>query len=291
MSRLRDVQKFPVGRGLTVCVVVVAVMAIGWLLQAGASRSSSSVELTISAASSLAGVLTEAGQAYEEKHPGVKLHFQFGGSGGLAEQIRHGAPVDLLLSASRYQVDELMAHGELDESSHRLFIANSLVVVVPKASPVQQMDWPDLLHINLDTIAVGQPGVPARDYIRQSEPLKAVWEKLAPQAVWTKSVHQALTYAETEQVDAAIVYATDAMRSEHVRVVCHLSPSLYASIHYAGAVTRDSRHPREAIRFLMYLTSEAGQQHFRRYGFNAVDTGTDANRLSGQARLDGGEEG
>ena len=89
-------------------------------------------ELTVSAASSL----TEAFEVYGEETE-IEERFSFAGSDDLAAQIREGAPVDVFASANTSLPDALFEEGLVDEPT--TFIANELVLAVPKDSPLQDV--------------------------------------------------------------------------------------------------------------------------------------------------------
>ena len=50
---------------------------------------------------------------YESENPGVKIKINSGGSGTLEQQITGGAPVDIFLSASKKNMDNLEEKGFL----------------------------------------------------------------------------------------------------------------------------------------------------------------------------------
>src|SRR5450432_1260877 len=84
--------------------------------------------ITVSAAISLKDALAEIDAAYE-KQGGDHIELVVGSSGELAAQIQQGAPVDLFISAAWKQVNELTKAGIADESTKKVIVKNSLVLV------------------------------------------------------------------------------------------------------------------------------------------------------------------
>jgi molybdate transport system substrate-binding protein len=75
----------------------------------------------------------------------------------------------------------------------------------------------------------------------------------------------ALTLAATAQVDAAIVYATDAASTERVRVVASVEPQLHAPIEYPLLLLQGAREA--ATPLFDFLASARGRAHFIDRGF------------------------
>ena len=68
-------------------------------------------------------------------------------------------------------------------------------------------------------IALGTPeSVPAGKYAKASLTHENLWNDVQNKVVFTKDVRQVLTYVETGNVDAGIVYKTDALISDKVKI-------------------------------------------------------------------------
>jgi molybdate transport system substrate-binding protein len=85
--------------------------------------------------------------------------------------------------------------------------------------------------------------------------------------VLAKDVRQVLTYVETGNADAGLVYATDAKTSGKVRVVAAAPESSHDAIVYPAAVVKGSRSEVIAREFVKYLGSPAAQAIFVKNGF------------------------
>ncbi|HEY4553928.1 MAG TPA: molybdate ABC transporter substrate-binding protein, partial [Bacillaceae bacterium] len=107
------------------------------VFMAGCRAAESQKELTVSAAASLQDALGEIKKGFEKENPGITLHFNFGGSGSLQQQISQGAPVDLFFSADADKFGQLLEEGFIDENNAVNLVGNELVLIVPKASKNQ----------------------------------------------------------------------------------------------------------------------------------------------------------
>ncbi|MGM0899611.1 MAG: molybdate ABC transporter substrate-binding protein [Bacillota bacterium] len=229
------------------------------------------IELTISAAASLNEVLTEIKTLYEEEHQQINLLLNFGGSGSLQQQIIQGAPVDLFFSAAEDKYDELLERNLIDSSYSSDLLGNELVLVTPSNTSVEITDFPDLVSDEINTIAIGTPEtVPAGQYAKQTLQQLYLWEKLSAKLIPSKDVRQVLSYVETGNVDAGIVYRTDALLSDKVTLIKTADPSLHDPIIFPVGIVKGTRHKAEAIDFYEFLHSEKATKVFNKYGFLMV---------------------
>ena len=242
------------------------VVALALAAPACASGEGAATEVTVSAAASLTEVMTELADAYGRESPGVTIHNNFGASGMLEQQIRQGAEVGLFVSAAAGQVDALDADGLVDRASRRVLAGNELVLVVPAASGAAIASFEALATPAVERVALGEPGsVPAGEYARAALERLGLWEAVRGKAVFTTNVRQALTYAERGEVDAALVYRTDAMTSTRVRVAAAAPAGSHPPIVYPAALVLPVTDA--ARRYLAFLSGPEAAEVLRRRGF------------------------
>jgi len=224
-------------------------------------------ELTVSAAISLKDVLNEAAQLYCSEKPDTVIRFNLGASGTLQHQIEEGAPVDIFVSASEDQMNSLESKGLLLPGTRKDLVRNTVVLIVPKGkdgiSSFQDLARPVVKHIS-----IGEPQtVPAGKYAQEVLTHFQLYQQLKPKFVLAKDVRQVLTYVITGNVDAGIVYATDAKTSAEVRVVATAPEDSHSPVIYPVAALKSSKNPDEAKRFLGFLAGVKAQGVFEKYGF------------------------
>jgi molybdate transport system substrate-binding protein len=224
--------------------------------------------ITVSAAISLKEALTQIAQDY----PGRGVTLNFGASGQLAAQITQGAPVDAFISAGSREMDSLAAAGLIDPASLHNICGNELVLIAPSGAAYILTSFSDLSDRAVRRIAIGQPRtVPAGLYAQQVLTRLKLNAAVARKLVFGENVRQVLDYAARGEVDAAIVYATDAASvGDKVRVVDKADPSLHDPIVYPAAVIRNSPNADAARRFLAYLQTPAAQRVLSAHGFLAA---------------------
>ncbi len=243
------------------CVALLFLAAI-----ANTTLAQSKTSLTISAAASLKDALVEVEAAYQKSQPNVEFSNNFAGSGTLATQIDQGAPVDVFLSAAARQMDDLETKSLLAPGSRRNLLRNTLVLIAPLDSKLS--DFKGLVAGDVKMIALGDPAsVPAGQYGRQTLIALHLLDKVSTKIVFAKDVRQVLTYVETGNADAGLVYGTDAKSSSKVRIVATAQESSHDPILYPAAVVKGSRDQAAALKFVDFLGSPAASAVFVRYGF------------------------
>jgi len=227
--------------------------------------------VTVSAAISLKDALDQIGPVYEREHRGVKIVFNYGGSGTLQRQIEQGAPVDVFFSASEKQMNALEAEGLLLAGTRGNVLENSLVLIAP-AGETGIRDFADLEMRSVQAIALGEPStVPAGLYARQTLEHLGLFGRVQKKIVYAKDVRAVLTYVETGNADAGFVYLTDAETSSKVRIVARAPENSHDPIVYPAAVVKGSRNPEAARAFLAFLEGEEARAVFAKYGFLAAE--------------------
>lgn len=228
------------------------------------------VNLTISAAASLQNALGDIKSSFEKDHPNITITYNFGASGTLQQQISQGAPVDLFFSAAEDKFQTLVKDGLIEKGTQLL--GNDLVLVVPNNSNKGIKTFQDLTKA--DKLALGTPeSVPAGQYGRETLKRLNVWNGVEGKIVYGKDVRQVLTYVETNNVDAGIVYKTDALTSQKVKIAATAKANTHDPIVYPVGVIKNSAHPKEAQTFYDYLQNAHSLKIFEKYGFKAIKNG------------------
>ena len=248
--------------------VAVAVVA-GLLGSVGASAAAA--DLTVSAAASLTQAFRDIGEAYGRRHPEVTVRLNFGASGALLQQIVRGAPVDVFASADRETMRQAQQQHAVRAGATVDFARNELVVVVPRAAPTAAAidSLAALATPAVRRVAIGLPAsVPAGRYARDALEQAGLWPAVERRVVGAQTVRQALDYVARGEVDAGIVYRTDAaLLGDRVRVAFAVATSV--PVIYPIAPVAASPVPGEARRFVDFVVSPAGRAILARHGFAA----------------------
>lgn len=251
--------------GMTMIIVCIFLF-IGGCFQAEESQE----EVTISAAASLRDALTEIVQIYEKEQNGrIKLLINFGSSGSLQKQIEQGAPADIFFSASQERFDVLLEKGLIDQSHVQQLLKNQLVLIVPDGQ-TRILGFNSLLEA--EKVAIGIPDtVPAGRYAKETLQFLSLWNDLSGRLVYAKDVRQVLSYVETGNVSAGIVYKTDTLITNNIRLVAEAPSHSHTTITYPVGVLKRSKDDQEVIDFYEFLASEQSIAVYKKYGFQVIE--------------------
>ncbi|HLH20230.1 MAG TPA: molybdate ABC transporter substrate-binding protein [Bryobacteraceae bacterium] len=227
--------------------------------------------LTVSAAASLQNALAPVADTYRREHPGTRIDFNFGASGALARQIEDGAPVDVFFSAAAGPMDGLERRGLLLAGTRHDVLRGDVVLIAPRdAAGVASFDALATPAVKL--VALGDPAsVPAGTYGKQALTAMGLWERVQPKLVLANDVRQVLSYVESGNADAGIVYATDARQSPKVRVAAVAPESTHAPVVYPVAVLRGARDPAAARQFAAFLSGQEAGAILASQGFRVAE--------------------
>ncbi len=244
-----------------VCIVSLLIFSSG-PVQA-ASRG-----ITVSAAISLTNAFREIGRAYEARS-GRKVFFNFGASGDLAGQIEGGAPADVFAPASEKYMDDLDKKGLLLRGTRSDFAANSIVLIVPAGSGAVPPSFEGLAAEGIREIAMGNPGsVPAGRYAEEVLLYYKLLPSIKSKLVYGENVRQVLDYVARGEVDAGIVYATDAaIRAREVRIAASAPEKSHKPVVYPLALVKGTKNEAAARAFVSFVLSPEGQRILEKYGF------------------------
>lgn len=227
-------------------------------------------EITVSAAASLSNAFKDIAVQYEKQHPQAKINLNTAGSGALLQQALKGAPVDVLAFADEETMDKAAQEGLIDSKARHTFARNSLVIAAPAASTLRINQLSDLNAPAIKRFAVSNPAsVPVGRYTKAALEKAGLWAALQPKIINTQHVRQSLDYVARGEVDAGFVYNTDAALMRDKVKVLRTVPTT-TPVSYPIAVVKSSQEQTEAIRFVQYVRSAAGQAVLKRYGFAAV---------------------
>jgi molybdate transport system substrate-binding protein len=221
---------------------------------------------------SLKSAFEEIGALSASTSGGFRPAFNFGASGDLLAQIRGGAPVDVFAAAAVKDMDVLEAEGALQPGTRIDFAANGLVLIVPAASNSGVSSFAELAKTGIARIAIVNPKTgPAGRYAEEVFASAGITDLVRPKLVLAENVRQVLDYVARGEVDAGVVYATDAMTRPHEVTVAAVAPAgSHKPIVYPIAVIKGSTRREAAKAFLAAVRSEAGQAILARYGFKSV---------------------
>ena len=232
--------------------------------QGAGSSSGLTGDITVFAAASLTESFNQIGKDFEAANPGTKVIFNYGGSSGLATQINQGAPADVFASASPSTMKTVTDAGD-GVGEPTVFVKNQLVIAVPKGDPKGIKTLNDLTKPGLK-VALCAEQVPCGAAAKKA--LAAADVDLKP-ATLEQDVKAALQKVKLGEVDAALVYRTDAKAAAGDVEGVEFPESAGAINDYPIVVLANAPNKPVAQAFVEYVKGDKGQAVLTQAGFQA----------------------
>lgn len=224
-----------------------------------------SVQLIVSAAADLNYVFPEIAKLWEQetKH---QVTFNFGSTGQLAQQIDRGAPVDLFAAANKKFVEELDKKGLIFSDTKALYGVGRITLWQKEGSTLEIKDIKDLTKPEIKRVAIANPdhapyGVAAKEAMQSV----GIWEALQSKLVFGENIKQTQQYAETGNVDVAIVALSLSVNKSGKWTL--IPSELHKPLEQMMAVPKSSPHPDVAKKLAAFINGEKGRLLMRKYGF------------------------
>ncbi len=249
----------------------------------------SDVQLQIFAANSLSKAMEEVQAIYTEQTGVTFADTQYEASGTLNEMLGGGAYADALITASKATMDSAVEAGYVDDATRFDMFTNDLVIVSGMDSALADITLEDIASGSY-TLAVGDANVPAGNYAKQSlsTTMPPCWisadgttgkdcsgkdgtfegTPLEGKVTEGSSVGNVCNYANSGDVDLAMVYSSDVYRFGNVKQVGIAPNDTHKAILYPAAVCADSAYPEETKAFLDWcFTNEDAIKVWQEWGF------------------------
>ncbi|HEY0071637.1 MAG TPA: molybdate ABC transporter substrate-binding protein [Chloroflexia bacterium] len=238
--------------------------------------------LNVFAASSLKEPFDEMGQKFRAANSNVReVSFNFQGSQSLVTQMQQGAPADVFASADKANMDKAASSG-LTNGTARELARNLLAVVLPgenfgKITSLKDLARPGVkLSLADPSVPVGKYSLEVLDKLSADPAYGAGFKQAVLNNVVSRenNVRQVLSRVQLGEVDAGIVYGTDA-RAANASATGSVPPVKTLAIpekynviaaYYIAAV-KGAAHPEAGSAFVSYTLSAEGQAVLEKYGF------------------------
>jgi molybdate transport system substrate-binding protein len=261
-------------RGILAAVAAIALLATAGCGDdsgdgdAGTPQTSASAgvtgEINVLAGASLTGAFEQIGKDFEAANPGTTVTFNFAGSSLLATQINEGAPADVFASAAPANMKVVTDAGN-GAGSPQIFVKNQLVIAVPKGNPKGIKTLADLTEPDVK-VALCAEQVPCGAAAKKA--LDAAGLTITP-VTQEQDVKAALSKVTLGEVDAALVYRTDAKASANDVDGIEFPESAGAINEYPIIVLKNAANKPGAQAFVDNVLSDKGQAVLTEAGFQA----------------------
>ena len=235
------------------------------------SKKTKAEEVWVLAAASLMDATTDIINAYQTQSSDTVIS-SFASSAALAQQITNGAPADIFVSANLAWMDVLIDNNLVKLENRRNTLGNRLVLITHVDNDIDlsiRPNFPLAKTLGNNRLAVANPDfVPAGQYAAASLAWLGVWPEVANKLAPGNDVRNTLLLVERGETNLGIVYQTDVVASENVRIVDRFPLKSHPPIIYSFGVVKNRDVP-PVMSFYNFFTGPEAMEIFKAHGFTA----------------------
>ena len=227
------------------------------------ASSPAALTLTVAAASDLTALEHDLELAFYHSNPNVHLNWVNSASAILSQQIDHGAPYDVFMSANSQFVDQLASNGKLVPGSVTVYAVGRLGMLWRDGEhhPLEDLRQKWVRFLALPNPDLAPYGAAARQALERER----LWHEVQPKIVYGENVREALELFRSGNADAVITSAS-LLRGQNPQWI---PQEWHKPIVQKAGMVAASPNRAAAQQFLQFLTSPAAQAIFAQFGFSS----------------------
>jgi molybdate transport system substrate-binding protein len=226
-------------------------------------------DLIVFSGAGLMKPMEEIRRTFETRHD-VEVRVQYGNSGELFSQIAAGRNCDVLIPGAEKYTRDALKNGWVIEDTIQKMVYHVPLIAVSQGNPAKITGLEDLARSGV-RISLGDPKAPAIGRVAKKILEKnGLWEMVRPNiSVYAPTTNQLLIYVAFKQVDAAIIWADQAMWSEGKGKLETISIAKDKNMIMTipTAVCTRSPHKALALKFNAYVSSPEALEIWKKWGF------------------------
>jgi len=194
-------------------------------------------------------------------------------SGILARQINSGADADIFISANSEWINYLIKNNKVNKESVTKLALNTLVIISrkDKEPPVIMFDKEfDIRKAIKNRIVIGNPEyVPAGRYTKAFLDKLNWYNSVIDKAILATNVSATLHYVEMGEADWGIVYKSEALQSNLVRIDYNIPERYYPEVIFY--LCRLKTVNNDADKLFNFFMSDISRAIFTKNGFKTIN--------------------
>ena len=203
---------------------------------------------------SLSEVIKELINAYKILQNNIKIKPVFMGTSQLVMQIKNGAEPDIFISANAEWMDYLERKRIILKKYRKNYLYNSLVVITNKKSSlkefknIKELESAFLTSKTKISLAMTN-SIPAGMYAKEFLVNVGIWENIKKKYVESINVRAALNYVARNDLEFGIVYNTEVIGNNNVKIVYFIKGNQHQKITYPIATLNNKESTLEVYNF------------------------------------------
>lgn len=239
-------------------------------------KTANALTLKIMAADALPKPLKEIGEIFKKEHPGIKIDYDFMGSGVLMGDIMEGAPCDIFLSANAKFQKRLIKSGLVN--GYKIFAYDYLAAATPYNNPagVTEANLVEKLMDKSITLATSSPHAdPAGDYTWKmfraiDREIPGAFDKITGHANHLLDAALVMPVLDSGDTDIGILYASQLLELKRSggRINIIPIPKKYnTKAKFTASFLNNSKYKKLDMDFIRLLFSARGKKILNSWGF------------------------
>jgi len=226
-------------------------------------------QIMVFAGMGMKNAVVEIMDAFNIQHPDVKVVSNWAASGTLAKQTSQGNVPDVFISANKKWVNYIDSLGLIVANKKMLVATNELVVIAHKDCKVDSINFSnasELENIVANSfLSIGDPNyVPAGAYAKQSLKYYNLYASVESKIVPAKDVRSALWAVEVGEATAGIVFRSEALASNKVKILAVIPPESHKPITFIATQCKNNTL---SDTFYQFLDTEKARNIWVKHGF------------------------
>lgn len=219
--------------------------------------------LTVAAASDLTKLEPVLDRAFYETNSGVRVRWVNAASAILSQQIEHGAPYDVFMSANVQYIDKLASNGKLAPGSVAAYGIGRLGMLWRdgKSHSLKDLTQKWVRFIAIPNPELAPYGVAAREAMQH----EGIWKQVQPKIVYGENVQETLEMFDSGNANAVIT-SDSLLPKRHPQII---PADWHRPILQKAGIVAASPNRVLAEKFMRFLLSPAGQAAFAEFGFSS----------------------
>ena len=226
--------------------------------------------LMIYAPSSLRDAVNEVIVLFKKRYPTKSIKPIYMGTSLLAQQIKNGASPDVFISANSEWMDYLDEH-QLTKKKYRVnYLHNSLVAITKKDNSkykkIKNIEgFKKILLTTKSRISLAMTmSVPAGIYTKNYLENINIWKDIKKNIVESSNVRAAMKFISRGDLDLGIVYYSDAIAENKIKIVYFLEEHYHLNIVYPLTILNEEE---TTLNFYNFLIAENSKSIMKKWGF------------------------
>ena len=222
--------------------------------------------IRVAAAADLTLAFEQLGKAFEQQ-TGKHVTFSFGSTGLLAQQVREGAPFDVFAAANVSFIDDVVSAGACDGATKTPYARGRIAIWTKRDRVAAPHAIRDLAERRFTRIAIANPAhAPYGQAAKEALQKAGLWAAVGPRLVLAENVRQTLQFAETGNVEAAIVALSLVVNDKNNDWLL-VDESMHRPIDQALVVCAKGPSRAAAVSFAHFVGAPQGRKVMQSFGF------------------------